>query len=185
MIWIAPIINSLNIEKSNNVVYLQCIIVDKTLVKKKLIAKVRWKIYFYYIFSSLFPGYAVQRGDKARACNSEIDVRTELPSFCWHKWIYVAPSISHMASLWWHAIRVSPLETYSAASFAVSPLLSRRYSVFGKLLKHGHKSVVDGDPRSGNIFESSRGQSPDVYSAAIENNARKTKGKLEAPIWNC
>jgi len=93
---------------------------------------------------------------KARACNSEIDVRTELPSFCWHKWIYVVPSISHMASLWWHAIRVSPLETYSAASFGMSLLLSRRYSVFGKLLKRRHKSVVDGDARSGYIFESNR-----------------------------
>lgn len=114
--------------------------------------------------------------NKSRVCNSEIDVRIELPSFCWHKWIYVAPSISHMASLWWHAIRVSPLETYSAASFAMSLLLSRRYSVFGKLLKRRHKSVVDGDRRSGNIFEPSRGQFADVYSTRAKiapRNERK------------
>lgn len=118
---------------------------------------------------------------KARACNSEIDVRTELPSFCWHKWIYVVPSISHMASLWWHAIRVSPLETYSAASFAMSLLLSRRYSVFGKLLKRRHKSVVDGDARSGYIFESNREQST-VQSAFVRlerKNSAKTKNKFK------
>lgn len=58
----------------------------------------------------------------------------------------------------------------------MSLLLSRRYSVFGKLLKRRHKSVVDGDRRSGNIFESSRGQFADMYSC--ENNATGTKEKF-------
>lgn len=59
----------------------------------------------------------------------------------------------------------------------MSLLLSRRYSVFGKLLKRRHKSVVDGDRRSGNIFESSRGQFADVYSCENNGNERKIQSR--------
>lgn len=154
---------------------LQCAAINKILVKKNLLRKSLSlkNIFLLHIF--LLFRATLYSANKSRVCNSEIDVRIELPSFCWHKWIYVAPSISHMASLWWHAIRVSPLETYSAANFAMSLLLSRRYSVFGKLLKRRHKSVVDGDRRSGNIFESNRGQFADVYSARAKITPTKRK----------
>lgn len=61
----------------------------------------------------------------------------------------------------------------------MSLLLSRRYSVFGKLLKRRHKSVVDGDARSGYIFESKREQFADVYSAKAKIRVKQKKNKFQ------